>query len=125
MNTKPEKLIIIGSGPAALTAGLYAARANIKLWVFLTSLVPGDKMREVALYGAEVIKVTGTYDETKLVANRFARQKNLYEDRGIKSIAAVESMKTLAFELAEQLDGRAPDWFIQGVSGGMGPIGVL
>lgn len=31
MNNSPiEKLIIIGSGPAALTAGIYAARANLK-----------------------------------------------------------------------------------------------
>ena len=117
--------VVASTGNVAMAYAAYAARAGIKLWVFLTSQVPGDKMREVALYGAEVIKVTGTYDETKLVANRFARQKGLYEDRGIKSIAAVESMKTLAFELAEQLDGRAPDWFIQGVSGGMGPIGVV
>jgi threonine synthase len=41
-------------------------------------------------------------------------------------------MKTMAYEIGEQLgieleDGqrwRSPDWFIQGVSGGMGPIGV-
>lgn len=116
--------VVASTGNVAMAYAAYAARAGIKLWVFLTSLASSEKMREVALYGAEVIKVTGTYDQTKLVANRFARQKGLYEDRGIKSIAAVESMKTLAFELAEQLHGRAPDWYIQGVSGGMGPIGV-
>jgi threonine synthase len=108
----------------AIAYAAYAARAGIKLWAFLTSQVPGEKMREVALYGAEVIKVTGTYDETKAVAARFAQSKRLFLDRGIKSIAAVESMKTMAFEIAEDLDWRAPDWFIQGVSGGMGPIGV-
>src|SRR5690606_15778026 len=43
-----------------------------------------------------------------------------------------EAMKTLAYEIAEELGyiyeddqrWRSPDWFIQGVSGGMGPIGV-
>jgi len=47
-------------------------------------------------------------------------------------VAAIEAMKTMSYEIAEQLgylfhDGqrwRSPDWFIQGVSGGMGPIGV-
>ncbi|MBN2471453.1 MAG: pyridoxal-phosphate dependent enzyme, partial [Anaerolineae bacterium] len=117
--------VVASTGNVAMAYAAYAARAGIKLWVFVTTLVPGDKMREVALYGAEVIKVTGTYDETKVVANRFAKQKGLYEDRGIKSIAAIESMKTMAFEIADQLEGRAPDWFIQGVSGGMGPIGVV
>ena len=94
------------------------------MWAFLTSMVPGEKMREAAIYGGEVIKVTGTYDEAKIVANRFAQSKNLFLDRGIKSVAAVESMKTLAFEIAEQLGWRTPDWFIQAVSGGMGPLGV-
>jgi threonine synthase len=63
----------------------------------------------------------------------------MYYDRGLRSIAAVESMKTMAYELAEQLSEhqarlqpeasgppwRAPDWYIQAVSGGLGPAGVM
>ncbi|HLV33707.1 MAG TPA: pyridoxal-phosphate dependent enzyme, partial [Spirillospora sp.] len=105
---------------------------GIKVWGFFPSLTPGDKMREAAIYGAEVIKITGTYDQTKEVAAHFARSKGLFLDRGIKSVAAIEAMKTMAYEIAEQLGNelegghrwRSPDWFIQGVSGGMGPIGV-
>ncbi|MBI5959493.1 MAG: threonine synthase [Chloroflexi bacterium] len=119
-----NEAVVASTGNVALAYAAYAARAGIKMWTFLTSQVPGDKMREVALYGAEVIKVTGTYDATKEVATQFAQSRNLFLDRGIKSIAAVESMKTMAFEIAEDLDWRAPDWFIQAVSGGMGPIGV-
>ncbi|MBN2305802.1 MAG: threonine synthase [Anaerolineae bacterium] len=117
-------VVVASTGNVAIAYAAYAARAGIKLWAFLTSQVPGEKMREVAIYGAEVIKVTGTYDETKAIAAQFAQSKGLFLDRGIKSIAAVESMKTMAFEIAEDLEWRAPDWFIQGVSGGMGPIGV-
>ena len=119
-----DEAVVASTGNVAIAYSAYAARAGIKLWAFLTSQVPGEKMREVALYGAEVIKVTGTYDATKAVAARFAESKHLFLDRGIKSIAAIESMKTMAYEIAEDLDWRSPDWFIQGVSGGMGPIGV-
>lgn len=119
-----DAAVVASTGNVAIAYSAYAARAGIKMWTFLTSQVPGEKMREVALYGAEVIKVTGTYDETKAVAARFAEDRGLFLDRGIKSIAAIESMKTMAYEIAEDLDWRAPDWFIQGVSGGMGPIGV-
>jgi threonine synthase len=85
-------------------------------------------MREAALYGAEVIKITGTYDQTKELAARFAKSKGIFLDRGIKSVAAIEAMKTMAYEIAEELgdeleDGarwRSPDWFLQGVSGGIG-----
>jgi threonine synthase len=119
-----DEAVVASTGNVAIAYAAYAARAGIKLWTFLTSQVPGEKMREAALYGAEVIKVTGTYDETKAVAARFAAARNLFLDRGIKSIAAIESMKTMAYEIAEDLGWRSPDWFIQGVSGGMGPIGV-
>ncbi len=119
-----EEAVVSSTGNVAIAYAAYAARAGIKLWAFLTSQVPSEKMREVAIYGAEVIKVTGTYDATKAVAARFAQSRNLFLDRGIKSIAAIESMKTMAYEIAEDLEWRAPDWFIQGVSGGMGPIGV-
>jgi len=119
-----QEMVVASTGNVAIAYAAYAARAGIKLWAFLTSQVPGEKMREVALYGAEVIKVTGTYDETKAIAARFAESRHLFLDRGIKDIAAVESMKTMAYEIAEDLDWRVPNWYIQGVSGGMGPIGV-
>jgi threonine synthase len=145
-----REAVVASTGNVAISYSAYSALAGIKLWTFLTSSVPADKMREVALYGSEVIKVTGTYDQTKQVAADFAVRKGLHLDRGIKSFAAKESMKTVAFEIAEQLgwvgDGdpqsqgrpvihpspsgsrspvfRAPDWYVQAVSGGMGPVGV-
>jgi threonine synthase len=124
--------VVASTGNVAISYSAYSARAGIKLWGFLTSLVPVDKMREVALYGTEVVKITGTYDQCKEVAASFARHRGLFLDRGLRSIAARQSMKTLAFETCEQLgliqDGygkwRAPDWYLQSVSGGMGPIGA-
>lgn len=125
--------VVASTGNVAISYSAYSARAGIKLWAFLTSLVPPEKMREVALYGSEVVKVTATYDQTKQVAAEFARRQGIHLDRGIRSIAARESMKTVAFEIAEQLPvflgpgptpWRAPDWYIQAVSGGLGPVGV-
>lgn len=120
-----KEAVVASTGNVAIAYSAYAARAGIKLWAFLPTRVPSDKMREVAIYGTEVIKVTGTYDQTKEMAARFAEHRGIFYDKGIKSIAAMESMKTMAFEIAEDLGWRAPDWFIQGVSGGMGPIGVV
>jgi threonine synthase len=127
-----DAVVVASTGNVAIAYAAYGARAGIKLWAFFPSLTPGDKMREAALYGADVIKITGTYDQTKELAARFAKSKGLFLDRGIKSVAAIEAMKSMAYEIAEQLgylhdEGarwRSPDWFIQGVSGGMGPIGV-
>ncbi len=125
-----RELVVASTGNVAISYSAYCARSGIKLWAFLDSNVPHEKMREVALYGSEVIKVSSTYDRTKQVAAQFAQHRNLFLDKGIKGIAAREAMKTLAFEISEQL-GRlrgtgwdAPDWYIQAVSGGMGPIGA-
>lgn len=133
-----QECALASTGNAAAAYASYCARADIKLWVFLTSLVPAAKMREIALYGAEVIKVAGTYDQAKKVAMDFAARRNIFFDRGAKSIPGKESMKTVAFEIAEDLADqvgptmlpggpspwRAPDWYIQAVSGGIGPLGV-
>ncbi len=134
--------VLASTGNVAISYSAYAARAGIKLWAFLTSLVPAEKMREVAIYGTQVIKVTGTYDQAKKVAAEFAKQRNLFLERGTRTIPSVEAMKTIAYEIAEQITAqlamdtlqanakglkipwRVPDWYFQSVSGGLGPLGV-
>jgi len=136
-----NEFVIASTGNVAISYSAYSARAGIKLWAFLTSLTPAAKMREVAIYGSQVIKITGSYDQAKQVAAEYARHRGLSQDQGARTISAIESMKTIAFEIAEQLTQqfgppgpipdqpaaplRAPDWYVQSVSGGMGPIGVL
>jgi threonine synthase len=119
-----REAVIASTGNAAVAYAAACARAGIKLWVFMTSLVPQEKLREAALFGAEVIRVSGNYDQTKQIAAEFAGRRHLLLDRGASSIPARESMKTIAYEIVEQLGWRAPDWYVQSVSGGMGPLGV-
>ena len=119
-----SEAVIASTGNAAVAYAAACARAGIKLWVFMTSLVPQEKIRETALFGAEVIRVSGNYDQTKQIAAQFAERRKLFLDRGASSISARESMKTIAYEIVEQLGWRTPDWYIQAVSGGMGPLGV-
>ncbi|GAB4424600.1 MAG: hypothetical protein Kow0031_03690 [Anaerolineae bacterium] len=129
-----KECVLASTGNAAAAYSAYCARAEVKLWVFLTSLVPAAKMREAALYGAEVVKVTGTYDQAKQVAADFAARRGIHFDKGAKAVPGKESMKTVAYEMAEELarqggnpavKWQAPDWYIQAVSGGIGPLGVL
>jgi threonine synthase len=133
--------VLASTGNVAIAYSAYAARAGIKLWAFLTSLVPAEKMREVAIYGTQVVKVTASYDEAKKVASEFARQRGLSLERGARTIPSVEAMKTIAYEIVEQLTSLllpdrlpatqhstpwiVPDWYVQSVSGGSGPLGVL
>lgn len=130
-----KEVVLASTGNVAIAYSAYAARAGIKLWAFITSRVPSEKMREVALYGTQVIKVTGSYDQTKQVAADFAVQRGIFHDLGARCVPCIEGMKTIAFEISEQLTARfgpgedslwrTPDWYFQSVSGGMGPLGVL
>lgn len=124
VETGVREAVIASTGNAAVAFAAACARAGIKLWVFMTSMVVPEKLREVALYGAEVIKVSGTYDQTKVIAAEFANRRGLVLDRGATSLPSRESMKTIAYEIIEQLGWRAPDWYVQAVSGGLGPLGV-
>jgi threonine synthase len=119
-----REAVIASTGNAAVAYAAACARAGIKLWVFMTSLVPQEKLREAALFGAEVIRVSGNYDQTKQIAAQFAQRRHLLFDRGATSIPARESMKTIAYEIVEQLGWQAPEWYVQAVSGGLGPLGV-
>ncbi len=135
-----NEAVLASTGNVAIAYSAYAARAGIKLWAFLTSSVPAEKMREVAIYGTQVVKVTATYDEAKKLAAEFANQRNLFLESGPRTLSSIEAMKTLAFEIAEQLTDllgpdhrdtndallpwRVPDWYFQSVSGGLGPLGV-
>lgn len=134
--------VLASTGNVAIAFSAFAARAGIRLWAFLTSLVPAAKMREVALYGTQVIKITGSYDQAKVLAAEFAEKHGYFYEGGAKSIPCVEAMKTLAFEISEQMTSlfghpvnslgqptktiwQKPDWYIQAVSGGLGPLGVM
>ncbi|MBN1679131.1 MAG: pyridoxal-phosphate dependent enzyme [Anaerolineae bacterium] len=128
-----NECVLASTGNKAAAYAAFCARAGIRLWIFLTSTVPSEKLRELALYGAEVVKITGMYDQAKKVAEDFAARRNLYYDAGAESIPGREGFKTIAFEIAEQLarhlpmehgKWRVPDWYIQAVSGGIGPIGI-
>lgn len=119
-----HEVVVASTGNVALAYAAYAARAQVRLHAFLPRTAPADKIREIALYGAQTVLVDGTYDATKAVADRFASERGLPLDRGVRTVAAVEGMKTVAFEIARQLGWRSPDWYLQSVSGGMGPVGV-
>jgi threonine synthase len=132
-----SELVCASTGNVAIAYSAYAARAGIKLWAFLTSLVPETKMREVALYGTQVVKITGSYDQAKHIAETFAKQRKVSLDLGSRGITCIEGMKTIAYEIAEQFSAlsdtginseekwNVPDWYLQPVSGGLGPLGVL
>ena len=86
-----SEAVFASTGNVAIAYSAYAARAGIKLWAFFLSMVPADKMREVALYGTQVIKVTGSYDQAKKLRRNTPARIILIRARAVLPISSDEN----------------------------------
>jgi len=119
-----SEMALSSTGNVAAAFAAYGARAGMRLWIFMPQKVNETKFTEVLFYGHHVIRVEGNYDQAGVLARRFAQENNIPADAGIRSPLRRESMKTLAYEIAEDLGWEVPDWYVQAVSGGIGPLSV-
>jgi threonine synthase len=119
-----REMVLCSTGNAAMAFAAYCARADVSLTAFLPDLVPPLKEKMVRLFGANVIQTGRSYYDTRAEAKAYAREKGLLYYPGADNFVNREAMKTIAFEMWEQLGQKAPDWYIQAVNGGPGPMGV-
>jgi threonine synthase len=106
------------TGNLASATAAHAAKGDFPCYVFAPSDIEHAKITQALAYGANFIAVDGTYDD----ANRIAAQIGDSKGIGIVNINMrsyyVEGSKTLAFEVAEQLDWQVPDNLIVPVGSG-------
>jgi len=100
------------TGNLASATAAHAAKANLPCYIFAPSDIEHAKIAQSLSYGANYIAVDGTYDD----ANRIAAQIGDTKGVGIVNINMrsyyVEGSKTLAYEVAEQLDWQVPDQLV-------------
>jgi len=106
------------TGNLASATAAHAAKGGFPCYIFAPSDIERPKITQALSYGANFIAVDGTYDD----ANRIAAQIGDSKGIGIVNINMrsyyVEGSKTLAFEVAEQLDWKVPDQLIVPVGSG-------
>lgn len=106
------------TGNLASATAAHAAKAGFPCHIFAPSDIEMAKIVQALSYGANYIAVDGTYDD----ANRIAAQIGDSKGIGIVNINMrsyyVEGSKTLAYEVAEQLDWQVPDQLIVPVGSG-------
>ncbi|HSB57674.1 MAG TPA: threonine synthase [Nitrosopumilaceae archaeon] len=106
------------TGNLASATAAHAAKGGFPCYVFAPSDIEHAKITQALAYGANFIAVDGTYDD----ANRIAAQIGDSKGIGIVNINMrsyyVEGSKTLAFEVAEQLDWKVPDHLVVPVGSG-------
>ncbi len=118
---KETKLKAVGcasTGNLASATAAHAAKAGLPCYIFAPSDIEHVKIAQALSYGAEFVAVEGTYDDANRIASIIGDSKGY----GIVNINMrpyyVEGSKTLAYEVAEQLDWQVPDRLIIPVGSG-------
>ncbi|MET0279624.1 MAG: threonine synthase [Steroidobacteraceae bacterium] len=112
------------AGNAGNAMAAYAARAGLAAKVFLPRDVKKPFIRECVLYGAETTLVDGVITDAGRVAAETGGPLGWYDVSTLKEPYRIEGKKTMAYELAEQLDWQWPDWIIYPTGGGTGMVGM-
>ena len=119
-----KTLSVPSAGNAANAMAAYAARANITAKVFMPKDVKLPFIRECELYGAEVTLVDGLITDAGRMAAELGKPKGWYDVSTLKEPYRIEGKKTMAYELAEQLEWQWPDWILYPTGGGTGMVGM-
>jgi threonine synthase len=117
-------LSVPSAGNAANALAAYAAAAGLSARVFMPRDVKTPFIRECELYGAEVTLVDGLITDAGRLAAERGGPLGWYDVSTLKEPYRIEGKKTMAYELAEQLDWRLPDWIIYPTGGGTGMVGM-
>ncbi len=106
------------TGNLASATAAHAAKGGFPCYVFAPGDIEHAKIAQALAYGCKFIAVDGTYDD----ANRIAAQIGDSKGIGIVNINMrsyyVEGSKTLAYEVAEQLEWNVPDHLVVPVGSG-------
>ena len=112
------------AGNPANAAAAYSAAAGLKCEVFIPKDAKRPFVDECRLYGAHVTMVDGLITDAGRMAAEKGGPLGWYDVSTLKEPYRIEGKKTMAFELAEQLNWRWPDWIIYPTGGGTGMVGM-
>lgn len=117
------------SGNAGAAAAAYAAKAGLPCVIFTFQGVAGPMVTQMCAYGARVVAVENKADRWTLM-QMAVREYGWFPTSPFFGPAVgsnpfgIDGYKTLAYEMAEQLDWQVPDWVVAPVCYGDALIGI-
>jgi threonine synthase len=102
-----EKVVVDSSGNAGRAVAAYAARAGMEAAVFVPEETAAAKRAAIEAYGARVVTVAGDRAAAARAARDAADTGGMWYASHVYRPEFVHGVKTLAFELCEQLAGVA------------------
>ena len=112
------------TGNAASSLAGAAAAVGLKAVIFVPEFAPEPKVAQLMIFGARVIRVKGSYDETWELCQRACARHGWYNRNAAVNPSLVEGKKSCGLEIAEQAGAEVPDWVAVSVGDGCTIAGI-
>ncbi len=112
------------TGNAASSLAGNAAAACLPAVIFVPSRAPQGKVAQLLIFGATVISVEGSYEDTFRLSAQAIEEYGWYNRNAAVNPYLMEGKKTVAFEIAEALGWEMPDYVAVSVGDGCTVAGV-
>lgn len=106
------------TGNAASSLAGNAAAAGLKTYIFVPSRAPKGKVAQLMTFGATVVSVQGSYEDTFELSKAAIDKWGWYNRNAAINPYLSEGKKTVALEIAEQLGWKMPDYIAISVGDG-------
>ncbi|MFH1727258.1 MAG: threonine synthase [Pseudomonadota bacterium] len=117
---KKDTITCSSTGNAGTSLSLFASIAGLKSVIYVPDNAPKPKLSQLLIYGSTVYGVKGGYKKAFDLSMQMVNEKGFYNRNCAINPLLVEGKKTVALEMAEQLNFEIPDYVI--VSAGDGCI---
>ena len=106
------------TGNAASSLAGNAAAAGFKTYIFVPSRAPKGKVAQLMTFGATVISVEGSYEDTFELSKEAIDRWGWYNRNAAINPYLSEGKKTVSLEIMEQLNWEVPDYIAISVGDG-------
>ena len=113
-----EVIACSSTGNAASSLAGNAAAAGLKTYIFVPSRAPKGKVAQLMTFGATVISVQGSYEETFELSRQAIDRWGWYNRNAAINPYLSEGKKTVGLEIMEQLAWQVPDYIAISVGDG-------
>jgi threonine synthase len=117
-------LVVPTAGNAGAALAAYGAAAGVPVRVYAPATTPRPILDTIRAMGVELETIDGHIGDAGKLSVEFAKQSGYFNVATLREPYRVEGNKTLALELAEQLDWKLPDVVVYPTGGGEGVIGM-
>ncbi len=107
---------LASTGNMGASVAAYCAKAGIKCKVFLPNNVSKVKIKQIKIYGADIVRVKGNYTQALKSCEEYSKKTDTYlvGDYPYRG----EGEKSVGFEISDQLNWSVPDYIITPMGNG-------